>query len=442
MRNSIILLLAVLSSCVFLKAQIIHMDDATALSIDAKIVSQFSSNQLTGLSVGIIYGGELVFAKGYGVRNDDVDPFTPYTKSLLASISKTITGVLAMKLVENGDIALDDPIEDYVEGYAGMGITVRHLLAHQSGIDHYNTCPSGYSGSFSPGASNALVQDCSRCMIPSGSATLYTTQGSTLLGVLIHNVGVENYSKTFIQLYNDWIKTPANIVTLVPAYDNSDPALAEGFEEDGDHIGGYFNDIGWKLPAGGFISNVEDLARFAIGVMDNTFLNSTTTATMFTDQTEAGNSTFLCNGPDGNNFGLSFRVSGSGTNLRAWHNGLNSHGYSSLMYLYPNQKAGIVLLCNNYQQTDVLDAIRQDVQNDILCPQNRDFMTTIDWFTPTTYEADQEINCSTEVLANGGGQEFILDAGTHISLTPGFLVTSGKVFQTALTGCGGAVLPY
>ena len=73
---------------------------------------------------------------------------------------------------------------------------------------------------------------------------------------------------------------------------NSDPAIAAGFTESGVHIGGYFNDLGWRLPAGGFISNVVDLAKYAIGVMDNTFVNSITTNDMFTDQNEGGGEQF------------------------------------------------------------------------------------------------------------------------------------------------------
>ena len=58
---------------------------------------RYNANNITGLSVGIIYGGELIYAKGYGIKNLDLDPFTHNTKSLLASVSKTITGVMAMK---------------------------------------------------------------------------------------------------------------------------------------------------------------------------------------------------------------------------------------------------------------------------------------------------------------------------------------------------------
>ena len=445
--NSIFTFLILISFHLSINAQIIKVDDATAQSFDSKIIAQMSANTITGLSVGVIYGGELVFAKGYGFKNIGLEPFTHYTKSLLASVSKTITGVMAMKMIENGDIGLNDHIENYVIGFDNSNITIRHLLAHQSGIDHYNTCPEGYDGAFNPLLSNTLAIGCGTCMLPPGSGSFYSTQGSMLLGCIIHNVGMSVYGKSYTELYNDWIKVPAGLQTLVPAYDNSDPALAEGFDESGTYIGGNWEDLGWKLPAGGFISNVVDLAEYAIAVMNHTFINSITTDQMFTDQPETGGDEYFpwCDSNDYNNasdYGLSFRVSGSDSTLSARHTGRNTHGYSSLLFLYPNLQAGIVLLCNNDNQADVLNLIRQDLEDDILCPQNRNFTTGINWFQPTIYEADQTITCSAEVLVNGGGGEFILDAGTWIDLKPGFVVKTGRTFQTNLEGCGGTITPY
>ena len=54
----------------------------------------------------------------------------------LASMSKPVTGVAIMMLVEEGKVGLDDPITKYLSGLpqAWSGVTVRHLLTHTSGL--------------------------------------------------------------------------------------------------------------------------------------------------------------------------------------------------------------------------------------------------------------------------------------------------------------------
>ncbi|MCC6290085.1 MAG: beta-lactamase family protein [Chitinophagaceae bacterium] len=436
-----ILLLTVLSFPEYSIAQAFRrMDDGTAAAITSAIQKRFSDSALTGLSVGIIYGGQLVYANAWGKKNDNGDDFTIHTKSLLASVSKTITGIMAMRMIDSGAIGLDVTIDNYIDGYDGTGITIRHLLSHQSGIGHYMQCPGGYDGQFDWESSVEVVQGCSICITP-GSATVYSTFGTTLLGSIIEKRGLEVYNRNFRQLYNSWIRNPGGLSALTPAFDDSDPALARGYDNNGNITSDDWDDIGWKLPAGGFISDIVSLADYGRGILWNTFISREALAQMSQMQTTSGTVNQTC-GSITTPYGLAFRVNGTGDDLILSHSGLNSeHGYTADFYLYPALGAGIVMLCNTSNGNNTLAGIEQDVRNIILCPGTRDFSTDIAWNSSLYYEANN-INVSAALNHDSGNMVF--DAGNSITLYPGFSMspTTQKTFYAFIEGCRGANRPF
>lgn len=409
-----------------------RLDDATVNALNSTIASEFNSHNLKGLSVGVIYGGEIVYTNAWG-NATNIPPFTTETKTVIASVSKTITAVMAMRMVQNGDIALNDPITDYVPFTGGNNITIRHLLCHQSGIGHYENCPGGYDGQFNWSSSLFTVLGCTRCVTPPGSATLYTTFGTTLLGSIIEKVGLDVYGRNYRQLYNDWI----GVSELTPEFDDSDPELANGYTQGNSALSRGWSDIGWRLPAGGFIADIGALTNFGRGVIRNSYISATTAAQMRVVQTTSGSANVTC-GDTGGSYGLGFQVSGSGDDIRLSHTGLNNHGYSSFIYLYPLKGVGIILLCNNDDQADALSDIRSAIADMVVCPDDRDFTNTINWAAPLIYEADRDISVSVPMTSSG----VILDGGRSVILKPGFEVTAGKEFRAVAEGCMGAIKSY
>ena len=111
-----------------------------------------------GMSIAIAKDGELVYARGFGFADPDSGEATlPEHRFRIASISKPITSVAIMGLIESGDLSLDDLIfgddgvlgNDYgSEPYSDdlESITVQHLLEHTSGgwtADGTTRCTSG-----------------------------------------------------------------------------------------------------------------------------------------------------------------------------------------------------------------------------------------------------------------------------------------------------------
>ncbi len=115
--------------------------------LDAAVLSVMGRHGLPGAALAIVREGKLVHARGYGWANlasrQPVQPDTPFG---IASLSKPLTAVAALRLVEQGKLSLDDhpfQILSQIKPLPGarpdprLGrITVRQLLNHSGGWDH------------------------------------------------------------------------------------------------------------------------------------------------------------------------------------------------------------------------------------------------------------------------------------------------------------------
>lgn len=95
-----------------------------------------------GLSVAVVDGGEIVWAKGYGLADvDSGRPVTTGTMFLAGSISKPVTAMAAVDLVERGKVPFDADINTILRSWqlpsneltAKTPVTMRQLLSHSAG---------------------------------------------------------------------------------------------------------------------------------------------------------------------------------------------------------------------------------------------------------------------------------------------------------------------
>ncbi len=102
------------------------------------ITRQMSRTMTPGLSIAVAEGGEVFYSRGFGYRSLEKGlPATPDTIYCIASITKTMTAIAVMQLVEKGKISLDDPAEKYLPielRVMGEPVRIWHLLSHTSGI--------------------------------------------------------------------------------------------------------------------------------------------------------------------------------------------------------------------------------------------------------------------------------------------------------------------
>ena len=100
------------------------------------------SSDAVGGAVVITYKGQIVYSKCFGVKTiGENNPVDENTLFRLASVSKTVTGVLAGILVNENIVGLDEKVADLNPGFRlknvenTKNLTVRHLLSHSSGLE-------------------------------------------------------------------------------------------------------------------------------------------------------------------------------------------------------------------------------------------------------------------------------------------------------------------
>jgi len=113
----------------------------------AVLADFFARHEIPGAAVAITNQGRLVYAEGFGFADAERQaPVTPASLFRIASVSKPITAVAIIQLVEHGQLSLDDrvfeilQIEPHLTGEHSFDerhgrITVRHLLQHRGGWD-------------------------------------------------------------------------------------------------------------------------------------------------------------------------------------------------------------------------------------------------------------------------------------------------------------------
>jgi len=106
------------------------------------ILDRMKRYNVPGVSVAVLAEGRVLWAKGYGVMDADTkEPVTAETLFVAGSISKPVAAMGALKLVEEGRIGLDAPINDALTTWklpeneltAGHPVTLRQLLSHSGG---------------------------------------------------------------------------------------------------------------------------------------------------------------------------------------------------------------------------------------------------------------------------------------------------------------------
>lgn len=120
-----------------------------AAVIDAEVPAIMKAANIKGAAVGLIVGGKLVYAKGYGYADHaGTIPVTPDTVFIAASLSKPVAAWVTLRLARSGKIDIDRPVADLVtpwplatNQFDYHKITTRHLLSHTAG-----TTLGGYQG--------------------------------------------------------------------------------------------------------------------------------------------------------------------------------------------------------------------------------------------------------------------------------------------------------
>ncbi len=113
-------------------------------TLEREIPTLMEKADIPGLSMAVIQNGEIFWSGAFGVQSRDTnEPLDEDTIFEAASLTKTITAVAALKLVERGDLDLDKTLAEYLPYPKLAGderykkITARHVLTHTTGLPNW-----------------------------------------------------------------------------------------------------------------------------------------------------------------------------------------------------------------------------------------------------------------------------------------------------------------
>lgn len=121
----------------------VHLD-SLVITFDQYMQNAVDSLKSPGAAVALVYKGEIVLLKGYGVkRSGGTDSVDAHTVFRLGSVSKGFASVLTGIMVEEGSLDWDDHIQRYLNDFtmkdtsAASHMTVRNILSHTSGFPEH-----------------------------------------------------------------------------------------------------------------------------------------------------------------------------------------------------------------------------------------------------------------------------------------------------------------
>lgn len=224
-------------------------------------------HRLTGASAILVHEGAVVWAEGFGYADrENRVAMRPDTIVPVGSVTKTFTALALMQLRTEGRVDIDRPVRDYVPdlriGARGADldrVTVRSVMTHTSGLPTDVFKNTGLESADYTDVVD-LLNDTELAAWPQ-TIGLYSNIGYSLLGNVIRNVSG--------QAYPDYVQSrilrPTGMARSGFATEAGLPARSRLYYQDGRPTPPLeLRD----QPAGGLYSSVDDLARYAIGLME------------------------------------------------------------------------------------------------------------------------------------------------------------------------------
>ena len=258
---------------------LIHLISAQPdVDLDQFILDRMNSGYIPGLSACAIINDQVVWTNSYGFANLTFNiSVTDDTNFLLASISKLVTTTAIMQIVENGDIALNDNINQYLPfsvinpSYPETEITLYMLLTHTSSIKEDLTFSEEYS-IFENNPEMELEYFLSNYLTPEGefysSNNFYNNEpgedwqysniGFALIALLVENIT----SQTFEEYCDINIFNPLGMVETSWHFDDMNElnvAMPYEWMPGWEELGHYFIPY---YPSAQLRSNVSELSYF------------------------------------------------------------------------------------------------------------------------------------------------------------------------------------
>jgi CubicO group peptidase (beta-lactamase class C family) len=326
---------------------------AAVAALERQLMADVAADGVGSMAAAVVVGDSVVWQAAFGLADRDAGTLAaPTTLYRAGSISKSVTAITLLALVERRVVGLDDPVAPHLPELVHLAdlspdsraITFRDLAAHTAGLAREPATDR---------ASRGPVRDWRRKLIaalPSTPAATppgtyeYSNVGYALLGLALERAAGRPYEELVRELVLDPLGMTSSYLVVPraerrrmaagyvnPARDRVDPRVPRA-----EHQG-----RGYRVPNDGLYSTVGDLSRLAMamtGALGDIPITGTSRAAALTDQTAHASLR-------GTAYGLGFQLHRIGDSVIAGHSGTVA-GYTAYLAFDPATRIGVVLLRN------------------------------------------------------------------------------------------------
>jgi D-alanyl-D-alanine carboxypeptidase len=282
----------------------------------------------------------------------------------IGSVSKTFVAALVLRLVEEGELRLDDSVERWLPRLVpgGSAITVRHLLSNTAGLFDYVSDPRVLRQTQRRWTPRELVEIALSHVpehVPPGSAYSYSSTNYVLLGLIAERAGGapldrQLRKRVFVPLGLEDTSL-VNGVVPGPHVHGHRPPSHQGV------VTGPPVDVGdepawWAWAAGGIVSTADDVQRFFAELLQGRLLGPQALREMLT---------LLPAGRIRYGLGILAAPTSCGP---AWGHSGNAQGTITVAWNTEDASRQLVLVVNTYPLSGELEAVVRELQLAAFCP--------------------------------------------------------------------------
>jgi CubicO group peptidase (beta-lactamase class C family) len=327
-----------------------------------------------GVSITFFDNGQIAWARGYGLADIAAHkPVTPETLFQAASVSKSVTALAALRLVQQGKLNLDEDVNRKLTSWKvpdngftkNEKVTLRRLLSHTAGLTVFGF--AGYkAGEPLPTTQQILNgekpanNEAVRVGTEPGREFRYSGGGYVAVQLLLMDVT----GKSFPALMHDLVFEPLEMTHSTfeePLPKSLWPNAAQPYDINGEPVQGGWS-IDPEMAPAGLWTTPSDLGRFAIEIQkayagQSKLISSTLGHQMLSYQSKEI-------------YGLGFALGPRGHAVRFWHSGSND-GYKCLFEGYPEIGQGLVVMTDGDGGLRLISEIQRSVAQEYDWPDGR-----------------------------------------------------------------------
>jgi D-alanyl-D-alanine carboxypeptidase len=337
-----------------------HSKFADSTRLDAAVEKAITKAAIPGATVGI-WGPDGDYVKTFGVSDKaDSAPMQADFYHRIGSISKTFTVDALLLLVDQGKVALGDPIAKYVSGVpSGDQISLRDLAHMSSGLTTYDDSDAFAADYFADTSKSYTPQQMLGYVLgipvkfKAGTEYSYSNTNTTLLALVVEKVS----GQSLAEFVTHNILVPLGMThTSYPTTNALPEPHAQGYTAIGDkaEIATNWNPS-WGWGAGNMISTLGDMKIWA---------HELGTGSLLTPATQHERVTATVKMSDSSAYGLGI------FNTNGWlgHSG-SIFGYQTLVFYLPEQKTSLVVFINTDVPHSASTAIGQAI-TEVISPEH------------------------------------------------------------------------